>query len=92
MPQRLKHACHGLAEKGGQSLVADLVPIQNDSFELGKPGAQCRGHDRQTGVSELVLAEVDRSQLGHRPFSEGRGEDGGGLVCYLCLGDLEVQE
>ena len=24
--------------------------------------------------------------------SEGRGEDGCGLVCYLCLGDLEVQE
>ena len=57
-------------------------------FEL----AQSWGQSGQARVSDLVVAEGEELERGHRPFGEGGGEGGGALGSDLCLLEPEAQE
>eukprot|EP00964_Phaeocystis_antarctica_P133448 scaffold97652_cov66-Phaeocystis_antarctica.AAC.4 len=90
--KRLEHACHGLGDQGGQARVTDLVACEHvellERWRLAQRRRQCQ----QTVVPDLVHVEVERPYHGQRPFGEGGGEGGGGLISDLCRGEVKEME
>ena len=68
--------------RNGRFEQADQVVAQVECLQLGQL-AQGWRQCHHTHIPDLVIVEVKPFHHGHRPFGEGRGEGGGGLISDL---------